>query len=160
MRPPDRIDACGTIGDVAVIDGRTAELLARLLRGSLRHGLSLQRLASELGMTAEDVEAALLGQLALEQAASWHRARLPRAGNAETRGSSVRVASEQMLDSQRVAALLGRSDRRVRQLAKAGDLPGQRGPFGWRFTPADVAGFRERRAALDGSSTTSTGGVT
>ena len=46
-----------------------------------------------------------------------------------------------------VANSLGLTHSRVRQLARAGDLPGQREPEGWVFATADVEKFQRTRRA-------------
>ncbi len=70
-----------------------------------------------------------------------------RAGNDASPSPETDVRSGcKSLMAPEVAALLGVSDRRVRQLAAAGELPGRRDDAGrWRFEPEAVAAFRAQK---------------
>jgi hypothetical protein len=127
----------------AMVGGRAALVLTAVLNRR-----SLKRELEDIGFGEADQAAALEAALALAEAGeSWRWSRLPRRGNAETRGNGVSPDSDVMVTVADAASLLRLSERRVRQLATAGDIPGERTSLGWRFAHRDVAGLRDRRAA-------------
>ncbi len=113
----------------AVIPGRAALILAAVLRGSLRQGLALRQLVVEMRLSVADQEAVLAAEQALEDCGQrWRISQLAEIrGNSETSGNGSGVASEldmgAVLSTSSAARIVGRSERRVRQLAVAGDLP-------------------------------------
>jgi len=132
-------------GPAAIVDGRGAFVLARVLAGSLRGGLKLRVLLAEIGLGPVDVEAAIAAASALADAGeAWReeRRRFPLSGNAETSGSGGEAES---VDVSTAALLLRVTPERVRQLARAGDLDGTRTSRGWLLVRSSVVDLCERR---------------
>ena len=130
----------------AVVGGRGALVLARLLRGSLGRGLSLRQYVAEMRLSPEDQAAVLEAAAALEEAGEvWRLGRLARKarGNSATGGNDDGLRSGQAMSTDAAAAVLSLSPRRVRQLAAAGDLPAVRGPRGWMLDRRAVLSYRE-----------------
>jgi hypothetical protein len=65
------------------------------------------------------------------------------------------ATTETMLTTRDVHEMLGKTRQRVRQLAESGELPAVKEDGSWRFDPADVIAYQERRS---GSGQTTTGG--
>ena len=135
-------------GPLVVLEGRPAFLLSAVLSGHLRNRHSLRSLLAEIGVDESDQAVAIEAALSLTEAGEeWRRSRLPQRGNAETRGNGVSPDSDVMVTVADAASLLRLCERRVRQLATAGDIPGERTSRGWRFARRDVVGLRDRREA-------------
>lgn len=134
----------------ALVPGRAALILAAILRGSLRNGLSLNLLLADMGLDPVNQAAAFDAYRALEETGErWRCAQLPQRGNAETGDDEIGVASDSliMVDSTEAGTLLGIGPRRVTQLAAAGVLEGTKTAHGWRFPRSEVVGLRELRQA-------------
>ena len=82
-----------------------------------------------------------------EQAAAWaEEMRRRKGGGNEPAGRAETGLHSEWLSGSEVAALLGVSDRRVRQLAAAGLLSGHRDPLGhWRIERRGVEALRKAR---------------
>jgi len=137
-------------GPVAIIEGRTALVLSRILAGSLRQRLTLRQLVAEMRLSPADQAAVLAAELALEDVGErWRIASLPQRGNAATGGNDEGVKeigdrdTVTLINTASAARVAGRSERRIRQLAKAGDLPADKTAHGWMFRREDVIAYRD-----------------
>lgn len=120
----DGIEGSGMVrGPAAIVGGCGALALSRVLRGQLHHGMNLRQVLAEMRLPAAEQAAAVSAAEALEDAGErWRLARFPQTGNAATCGNRV-VAPSKVMSTQQAANLLHLSERRVRQLAAAGDIP-------------------------------------
>ena len=144
-----RLEGSGTIvGPAAVIDGRSALVLSRVLAGSLRGRLTLKQLVAEMRLSPADQAAALAAELALEDAGqTWRISQLlPQGGSPEVVGSKPLASSFPMSTTQ-AARLLDLSDRRVRWLAAACVIPAEKVGPRYVLERADVLAYREARGA-------------
>jgi hypothetical protein len=149
----ERLERSGTIGgETAVIEGRAALILARILLGrNFVGGLTFEGLLAAWSLSPIDYAAALRALAALEEAGETYDRRFRIRGNAATRGNDEPLASsEPMVSSHAASLLLGCSERRVRQLATGGALPGVKTPRGWLFARSELILFRERRDGGEG----------
>jgi excisionase family DNA binding protein len=118
----------------ALVPGRPALVIACILR---RHWDDVEDLPPHI---RADLEASVT---ALEYAAKCWRSKAR--GRAEVASAEVVPDSSQdVLTAGQVAAVLKVTDRRVRQLAAAGQLPGRRDRAGRRFDRAAVMAHKER----------------
>jgi len=144
-----RLEGSGTIvGPAAVIEGRSALVLSRILAGSLRGRLTLRQLVAEMRLSPADQAAVLAAELELEDAGqTWRISQLlPQSGNPEVIGSKPLAQSDPMttLEAARTLAL---SDRRVRMLVVGGAIPAEKIGRGYVLERADVLAYREARNA-------------
>jgi hypothetical protein len=142
-------DASHTVvGPAAIVEGRAALILSRLLAGSLEGGglrrrLTLRQLVAEMRMAPADQEAVLRAELALEDAGErWRLAQFPRRGNSETRGNEDDLACEAM-STRAAAQVIGRTPHRVTQLIRAGVLSAVRTPRGWALDRREVLEYAQ-----------------
>ena len=137
------------LGPSAIVDGRAALVLSHVLRGRLQHGLTLQRVLAEMGLSPVNQAAALAASAAIEEAGeSWHILELVRK---QTRKSEVigskplaRLDPMTTLEASRMLAL---SARRVRWLAAACVIPAEKVGRGYLLEHADVLAYRDARGA-------------
>jgi hypothetical protein len=143
-------DDSGTIvGPVAIVDGRAALILSHLLARSMRQGLSVRQIVAEARLSPDDQAAALRAELALEDAGQrWRIAQRKPSGNSETGGNDADLACFSMSVTE-ATQVIGRSPRRVRQLAAAGDLSAVKTPRGWMLDRREVISYRCRREGAD-----------
>lgn len=157
MTPP-RLPSVAAVEGVAIISGHAAEFLGDALAvgGPLRG--ELEALLSRSRVRPEDRELVRRACAALRVAGKvWRlreerfRAELP----AETETAEGQACSELLDDpllfsASEVGPLLGVTDRRVRGLAAAGQLPGDRDARGrWWFRRVDVEAELQRRGLDD-----------
>jgi hypothetical protein len=137
------------VGDVAIIEGRAAFILSQLLARSMRQGLNVRQIVAEARLAPVDQAAVLRAEVALEEAGErWRAAQRKQRGNSVTAGSGDVLPSEAMSVTA-AAQVIGRSPRRVRQLAAAGDLAAVMTPRGWMLDRRDVVAYRCRREGAD-----------
>ena len=136
------------LGPVAMVDGRAALVLSHVLRGRLQHGLTLQRVLAEMGLSPADQAAVLAAELALEDAGqTWRISELRKqSGSPEVVGSKPSASSFPMSTTQ-AARLLDLSDRRVRWLAAACVIPAEKIGRRYLLKRCDVLAYREARGA-------------
>jgi hypothetical protein len=125
------------VGDVAIIEGRAAFRLSQLLARSLRQGLNVRQIVAEARLSPEEQAAVLCAELALSAAGErWRKS----SGNSATRGNDDALPCEAMSVTA-AARVIGRSPRRVRQLAAAGDLAAEKTPRGWMLDRREVVAY-------------------
>jgi hypothetical protein len=133
------------VGDVAIIEGRAAFRLSQLLARSMRQGLNVRQIVAEARLSPEEQAAVLCAELALNSAGErWWK----HSGNSATRGKEDDLPCEAMSVTA-AARVIGRSPRRVRQLAAAGDLAAEKTPHGWMLDRREVISYRCRREGAD-----------
>lgn len=143
------VQETAVVGDTAILRGRSAWLLARILAKHVPGGLG--SLLVRIGASPEDRDAALRAYAALEHVGHEWRQQLASSsdGNPEAERADADLGSEQWIATKDTALLLDRSPRRVRQLAMAGTrhggLPARRVGGRWLFPRAAVLAYRERR---------------
>lgn len=118
----------------ALVNGWAAYAFARVLH---RHwGVHFECLPSSLLRPCKDALAALD-----QEATRWR-------GSAEARPAEVLTQSELKdgLSSEEAAHLLQVTNRRVRQLAAIGQLPGQKVKGVWQFDSAAVMALQQQRS--------------
>jgi hypothetical protein len=144
------VDASASlVGPAAIIDGRAALILSQLLARSMRQGLSVRQIVAEARLSSADQAAALRAELALEDAGErWRIAQRKPSGNSATPGNDAALPSEAMSVTA-AARVIGRTDRRVRQLIKAGDLSAVLTPRGYMLDRREVVSYRCRRDGAD-----------
>jgi Helix-turn-helix domain len=132
------------VADAAIVRGRAAWLLARVLAHNIPGGIG--SLLLRVGASPADRDAALRAYAALEHAGElWHaQVGASASGTAATGTTPADLRSERWLTTTEVALLLERSPRRVRQLARAGTLPALLDAGVWWFERANVLAYRER----------------
>lgn len=148
-------------GPVAVVDGRGALVVSRVLETALLGGLTLERLLEVGGASAADRAAGLAAARALEDAGhTWRLTEAFRAEPAEPVAAGLAVPSigemDATIDTDTAAGLLGCSPSYVRRLARMGALTGVRSPRGgWQLSRPSVEARAKRAGepALGGRGT-------
>jgi excisionase family DNA binding protein len=137
-----------TTGPAAIVEGAAALVLAQVLAGSLRDGLTLRQLLTDSGLRVEQIGLALAAEAELRRTGALWRMQqsISASGNAATRPETVLGQSERMTTKQ-AAEFLHLTERRVRQLAAAGDIPSTRIGRGHVFDGVAVLAFADARAA-------------
>jgi hypothetical protein len=141
------VASVGVAGDFALIGGRTAWHLGRVLAQPRLRG-QLEAMVARLAMPPEDrLDVLRACEALLKAGAEWRAISVSgsatRARPDEGRHSEC-VPSGASISAQEAAAILGLSDRRVRQLAPA--LGGWEDSGGrWRFSSERIGAEREHR---------------
>jgi Helix-turn-helix domain len=123
--------------------GFTAWLLAPVLRREMPR---LLELAAERRLPAETLAEARRTLVAVQVLAEqWYAWRIAEDGSTETVSAEAGASSASDLTTSDVASLIGRSERRVRQLLDAKVLVGVRRGGQWWVDPTSVAVYLEAR---------------
>ena len=125
-------DQCGVFDRHAFVSGEAAVVLVKLLGSWHRAGLS----------TAEVVTVTPAVQ-ALNEAAMEHRAASAR-GNREGKGKAPGPITGAWSSTKELAAAVGLSERRIRQLQEDGLLDGRRVAGRYQFPPSTLEFIRAR----------------
>lgn len=124
------------VESAVILSGWPAYAINNMLR---RHWRDVEDLPPHLRAPLEDTREAI------EHAAQRY-ARECRRGNAEAARAETEAPSDKdTLTSEEVADALGVSDRRVRQLAGTGELPGRQVAGKWTFDPGAVVALSRKR---------------
>lgn len=144
MRTPS---ASAYFEGAALIGGRPAYLIAQTMRRTLDRELRANgggHIASDLAEALVALDRAGRVWLASQEAAEAAEVSEV-AGTEALVGCPQTVRYSPPLPSALVALRLGVSDRRVRQLALSGELPGRRVRNKWEFDPAVVSEYQRNR---------------
>jgi hypothetical protein len=132
-------DSSTVVGPAAIIEGRAAFILSRLLARSMRRGLSVRQIVAEARLSPADQAAVLCAERELEKAGQrWAEIR-----ESAKAGESGEPLASEVMSTRAAATLIGRTPQRVTQLIRQGVLSAIMTPRGYALDRHEVLEYAQ-----------------